>query len=368
MKTPLRRLSRRYFLHHGGMIAVAIGSGCNMMKQSSAHNKDVAPPVPVAVSRPPSATRVQRITPQQDPSRLVAGKGRLGQLGLDVLAVWDTQRWTLATRIPLENPRGACALADGSLAALAVPRALVGNAALHHLAADSLKPAVYTGYVPNSSLAMSRLFAAGAPRQVLVVSPNRSYNLTLHQLVEGGKLDAVGHIPLDGNEHQTMAGLGDGSVIFQTGGVLSRLVVGQAVRSYTLPADIPPILHLAPGPEPDQVWATSRDGSLRRLKLAAPVVTLDLVRPGAEMIYHMDAVAGHVAVVLVDQPAEGTRWTLAVYNAAGKERWRTPLHPVQVADYFVRVSPAFVAFGDAEQLNVWDIQSGKLLMNQPSAS
>jgi len=56
--------------------------------------------------------------------QLAFGKGVLGQLTRDALAVYDTEDFRLLESVPLESPRALLALADGSLLALGARRML----------------------------------------------------------------------------------------------------------------------------------------------------------------------------------------------------------------------------------------------------
>lgn len=301
-------------------------------------------------------TQVSRMEAQLQASRLAFGAGRLGRLGADALEVWELASGT-RTRLPLHDPKGLGATLDGAL--VAVDQPAPGQPRLHVLAPGSATPGVYQGFFSVAFGALSRI-AGASGGDLWVSTPGPGTSQTLLRLGEAGALSAQGYRSLEADQALCWTGLADGSALsFWSDALLWERPGVEPVR-LPLPADARPIRHLAPGPE-GQVWASTGDGALVRLKLGATASVAWRVRPEGGMIDHLAAAGDAAAALLVDEPPTGpARWTLVVYGPTA-ERWRHEIPaPAQPSDTWVAVGQGYVAVGGAGSLSVWRADDGVL--------
>lgn len=100
---------------------------------------------------------------------------------------------------------------------------------------------------------------------------------------------------------------------------------------------------------------------MKRLELAEPVRVVSTLPPGPGMVFHLGASATHLAVLWLEELADGTghRFTLIAYDTTGKERLRVTLPPsARPEQRFVVVGPTAVVCGGSESFAAWSLDTG----------
>lgn len=352
-------ISRRALLCGSTATLFAASVRCEMFKKSRSPDPgtEIAP---APASSPAAQTQVSRIKPQQGASPLVLAKKRLAQLRADALLVWDTERWTLTTRIPLEKPQAVGTLPDGSLLAIERPAAQKGLARVHVVPPAGAARA-YQGSLTTSAARAYVLPGAGAD-EFLLDSPDLRAHLIRYRLMPGGMVLGDDDYPLDPNDHKALAALPGGRVVLASSHGLSLVRVPGGAQHFRPADEALAIVHLAAGPGADQVWVTNPPDQLRLLALGTPVRTLQTVRTGPGSLVHMHAAGDTVAVLSVVEPDGGgaPRFTLTTYGPAGEKRWQTPVElPQPTPETFVAVGEGAVAVGGPERVQVWSLADGR---------
>ena len=346
-------ISRRALLCGSTATLFAASVRCEMFKKSRS-------PDPGTETAPPPQTQVTRLKPQQGASPLVLARKRLAQLRADALLVWDTERWALTTRIPLEKPQAVGSLPDGSLIAIENPAAHKGLARVHVLPPVGAARA-YQGSLTTSAVRAFVLPGAGAD-EFLLDSPDLRAHLVHYRLMPGGMVLGDDDYEMAPNDHKALAPLPGGRVVCASSHGVSVIRVPGGAQHFRPADEALAIVHLAPGPGADQVWVTNPPDHLRLLALGTPVKTLQTVRTGPGLILHMHAAGDAVAVLTAVEPDGGgaPRFTLTAYGPGGEKRWQTPVEqPQPTPETFVAVGEGAVAVGGTERVQVFGLADGK---------
>ena len=298
------------------------------------------------------------------PSPLAAGGGRIALLQGDSLAVWEAAALGRGPRqVPLEGTGfGVGALADGSLLALAVNAARETRGLRLRPSGETPEP--LAGVLPIGT-PRSHVFAAARPDRFLLVSPSSRYSL-YEVAIADGRMTLAASEPMEGADHDTAAGLPDGSVVFHRAGALVRIAPGAAPRRTPTAMRVQ---ELSPG-RGASVWAAGERGELASIALtgaeAAPTV-----QTGATVVLDLDG-GGDGAVALLADDTRSARSAVPASQAApawgnfrvarlgpdGAPRWETPL-PGPAA--FVRLAMGVVAVTDGETITALADATGEIL-------
>ena len=295
--------------------------------------------------------------------RLAFGKGRLAQLGTDALVVRDTKDFGEVVRVPLEEPRRAVELADGSLLG-------VGASAVVRV---DKKGKEIERYPRIPLFPESILF--GDRRNEQRVWVLHSFGSLLYQYEIGGDAGGVTtleFLDLEGFDQQAFAALKDGSFLYTSKAELRRFFPGGKRWELSLPEG-PPVWRLLTTRRIDQVWIARGDGQLELAQIAQNGVRV-VKSLKLERAFDIATNDKEIAVVHVEN-TEGKprRWTLAVYDTGGKPRFEVELPgdpQVGAGDSWVSAvtrdktvalseRSSHVAVGGPGWLGVWDTKTKK---------
>lgn len=336
--------------------------GCKMLKRRTEETVDTGAGLP---------TRALPLKGAMGPVPLAfAPNGSLAQLRTDSVVLWDTGAWKVARTLPLPGAFAVGALADGSLAAVAAEAG--GGARVVTLGKPDAAPQSYSGPLVKPFLFWAYVLPDRTPDGFLFVSPNSQYALERVSLTADGKAHREPLLPMGPEDYASVIGLSPGSAAYYEAGahrIVQSAAAGAPAR-FTLPESVRPISHLARGTSATEVWASDEQGSVKRLALAEPVRVVSELPPGPGKVFHLGASATHLAVLWFEELADGTghRFTLIVYDATGRERFRVPLPAsARPAQRFVVVGPSAVVCGGGESFAAWSLDSGAPLLSASPA-
>lgn len=291
------------------------------------------------------------------------GKGRLAQLGSESLVVRDTQGFAKIVEAPLDDPRRAVELADGSLLG-------VGSDAVVRL--DRREKSVER-HARIPLFAESLVF--GDRRDERRVWVLHSFGSLLYQYAiggDGGSVTTLEFLDLEGFDQRAFCALKDGSFLYTAGDKLRRFFPGGKRWELTLPEG-GEVWRLLTTRRIDRVWIARSGG-----KLELSQITRDGVRvvDSIEIADAFDVASNdrEIAVVEVRNPeGKARRWTLVVYEPSGKRRFEADLPPdlsVGAGDSWVAAitrdktlalstHAPLVAVGGPSWLSMWNTMTGK---------
>ncbi|HEU5057683.1 MAG TPA: hypothetical protein VFU21_14210 [Kofleriaceae bacterium] len=283
----------------------------------------------------------------RDPAPIAFGGGgrRLGQLRGNDFIVRRAGDFAALSHVPLGNPAGIGALADGSLVAIDAADPMRRASLVVRVPADGRRPTLHDGLVPE--IGALRVFALPEADELACARPagDRLYRLRL----TGGALDLVTAARLRGERCHIMTSLADGSFVYASGArELVRAAFGVLPRRYAVSIEPRALL---PGPGPDLVWLCGDE--LQLISLAEPMRPL-VRRPTATD--QVDVAAGGRRLAVLHRGARGA--TLVCYDDRTVERWRARLAGGQ---RWVACSAQHVAVASDSELDVFDARTGALV-------
>lgn len=304
-------------------------------------------PSPSPTPKGTADNEVNEPTPRRGAGAAVIAGGRAArfqQRDGRAIEIWDLGKQAVVTTLPVPEP-GLGWAAQGDAIVIVANGKAGGQVRVLRLAAGATTPTVVTG----PALA-ARLACVVATPDTLFVGEHDG----LARLRLGSSVELAGYTPWSGDQIDTCTGLGDG-VVFAEPGAIVRLGAGDQRTTYT--TTLTGILHLAAGPHPDQVWATTA-GALHLLALtgteAKPV--RDVVLPG---IYHLAAAGPDAAVLSVETRAGAwEKLTLTVIGEGGAVRWRKDLPVSKKLAASVAGGPGHVAVVADDHLSVFARKDG----------
>lgn len=336
--------------------------GCKMLKRRTEETVDTGSS---------QTTRVQPLKGAMGPVPFAfAPGGFLAQLRAGSVALWDTKTWKVAKTLPLAGAFAVGPLADGSLAAVAAEAG--GGARIVRIAQLDDAPQSFSGPLAKPFLLWAYVLPDKTPASFLFISPNSQYGLERVSLASEGKAQREILFPMGPEDYASVISLSPGTAAYYEGG--THHIVQAAAQSppvrFALSAAVRPVRHLARGPGEREVWVSDDAGSVKRLELVEPVRVASELPPGPGRVFHLASSITHLAVLWFEQPSDGTanRFTLIVYDATGKESFRTELPPsTRPEQRFVAVGPTAVLCGGSETFLAWSLDTGRLLLSTSSA-
>jgi len=316
----------------------------------------------------PAAIQVTQVVPQGQVSPLLSLPGNgMAQLRSDALWLWAGTPLEVKKKLPLSQPCGMGLLADGSLLAIEKPPQLAGNVRLHRLSVSGEPLQVLEDHLPVPFDGRMHI-EAGEPDGFLTAFRDRSTVLREYRL--DTKLGIVLRRSLELSVPQALPTL----VRFPSGAlawydpstqIISVRPTGQleASRLGTVPH---PIGFLASGPSADQLWASGPAGELYLLVLSPTLRVVQTVSTGLPHVFHLSARGDQVAVLgLHSLPSPGHGWTVALFDATGKERWHqsllSPSGNFGFQDRYVALTESAVVVGGSVDLMAWRRTDGQLI-------
>lgn len=317
---------------------------------------------------------------------LALGQGQLAQRVRGGVRIWNTSTWKIAALHEFQSVSALGALANGDFVVIgkedgqgfAQRLPLRGRPTRARFAAHAGK-----GF---------RIFYADPLSQDRFWLLDRDQSgASFHDL--SGRDGSDGWVRSLGSISFMYDGLSD-SVVLGDGSFVSPIAPGlqmngPASAQRTAPMhrvrwDFPDGKLLAPGPGADSVWAASRAGELRLIRVRAgePARTERTLQLGGSL-FQLDAAPGVVAALqLLPGEADSETWSLRVVDEEGRTLFGAeppPVPPVSpddraavsdspqghvLANRSLRADRKFVALGGPERLSVWDVRSGKLVVDQ----
>ena len=323
-----------------------------------------------AVSSATVQLREQTLTlsPQPRPrQRLVFGRNRLARLTEEAATLFETKGFTQESSLPLQHPRRAIELKDGSLLLAEAERLL-------HLATGAAQPESF----PRVPLfAESLIFGDRIDPSVIWLC--HGFDPTLYRYRLEPEATALLHLEeyfaLDGTDLRGFAALKDGSFAFVDGQRLHRRFPGGRHSELALPDEGGRVWRLLPTRRVDQLWIAYEDGRLVLVQLGPrlrKVRTLTLPTTAFDIAANDRYV---VVVVLSQSPGHLRRWSLVGMDNQGKQVLTVELpndHATSGPDWVAAVTrnkevsvsrwAPLVAVGGPSWLGVWHLKSGRQLL------
>jgi hypothetical protein len=324
--------------------------------------------------------RALMLEPRAGPSdRIVFGKGRVGQLMDEQLVVRSTSGQEVV-RAPIQSPRGLIELGDGSLLAADRDHLYLLPAASTKI---EVKPRV-TLFFDSAILADRRTSS-----EFWVIYPSGPALYHYDLATEAGGQSGAGVGLLLFKEYVELGpkigpgrvgatvGLKDGSFALVAGARLWRVYGSGRADPMEPPDPERPVTRLLAAQKLGEIWALRGDGKAERLALGRRMrrvgeVALD---PPPFDFATSDA---HLAVVhLAQRRGEAKKFSLGVYDLSGKrvlDRGLPAPSGFAGEDWVARVTrdqavvlsqhEPLVAVGGPGRLQVWDLTTGKLVLDQ----
>lgn len=294
----------------------------------------------------PMTNVVKQLTPQTQGAHLVLAGTRLAWLHGGALELRD-----LATGKPLGSVQvGAAAVAiaarDGAVVAV------IND--LAHKQAHVVELAA-TGAATTDHPVTDASTFAGAER--LYATADRLFVATrtaLEIYKRAPAVDLVNHVSWKRDEAKTFTGAGD-AVYFHDGNAYQRIAADGTKASFAS-SDSSPV-HVAPGPAPDLLWATT-DDELRLVKLAGGAATITQ-RIKLAGIYHLAAAGDAAAVVSIATKAGAyDKVTVSLVGRDGAVRWTAQVAPPKQTTGWIAGSASHVALAFGDELHAWAVKDG----------
>jgi hypothetical protein len=283
----------------------------------------------------------------RDPAPVAfGGGGRLGHLRGNDFIVRRPGDYAALTHVPLGNPAGVGALADGSLIAIDATDPMGRASLVVRVAPDVRRPALHDGLVPELGALRIMPLPSGDELACLRPGSHRLYRLRLTD----GRMDLLTAARLRGERCHVMTSLADGSFVYASGPrELVRAAFGALPRRYAVSVEPRAIFR---GPAPELVWLCGDE--LQLVSLAEPMRPLARRPAAAEPIDV--AAAGRIIASLHRADRRGS--TLLCHDDRAAERWRVT---VGSGHKWVACSPHHVAVAGDAELEVFDARTGTRL-------
>jgi hypothetical protein len=319
----------------------------------------------LAAGRSEPGERIVPLAPVRGPMRLAFAGDRLAQIVDDGVLLWHGDTLAASVKVPLSEPQGMAALADGSITVVHTPsdgRKLCRIAPMQSTLGDCH---------PTEIGEPRRLTFVGAAAkdELWLRAPTSGQQLTRWRMpAGGGALERIHAVPVIDKAYDTLLAIGDGSCVYTDGYNLYR--AGSAPAPERFEGTTQAIQLIARGPQPGTVWIAGKEFGLRSVRLTNPLtVVVDL--PAAEQTQPI-AIAGsgsRVAVLWASvQDLRNPTYTLRVYDSDGKIVLETvPSWQPKTREEAQHVSLALrgerLAMGNSERLTVWVVPSGRVLVD-----
>jgi len=290
-------------------------------------------------------TAVHQLVPQTQGTHLVLAGARLAWLHGGAIELRDLASHQRLGQVPVAGTV-ALAAAAGSLVAVAND--------LAHRQVRVLELGATSSTVTDHAIANAAAFA-GADR--LYASADRLFAasktaLEIYKRTPGAEL--ARYLGWKRDEAKTFTGAGD-AVYFHDGTGFQR-VTADGKATLFASSEVSPT-HLAPGPAPDTLWATTaQELHLVQLANGAATITERIKLPG---IYHLAAAGDAAAVVAIEMRAGApSKVTVSLIGRDGSVRWTADVPPPKQAVGWIAGSTSHVALGFGDELHAWSVQDG----------
>ena len=285
-------------------------------------------------------------TPRDPAPITFGGDGRLGQLRGNDFIVRRAGDYAALTHVPLGNPAGIGALADGSLVAIDATDPMGRASLIVRVAPDARRPTLHDGLVPEIGALRVLPLPSGEELACLRPGSHRLYRLRLAD----GRMDLVTAARLRGERCHVMTSLADGSVVYASGPrELVRAAFGALPRRYAVSVEPRAIFR---GPAPELVWLCGDE--LQLVSLAEPLRPLARLPAAGEPI-DVAAAGRYLASLLRGDRRSAT---LVCHDDRAAERWRVT---VGAGHKWVACSAHHVAVAGDSELEVFDARTGTRL-------
>jgi hypothetical protein len=297
-----------------------------------------------------SATRVNEMQPQQRGAPVALAGAQLAWRQDQHVQLWDLKTRRMVTCLPAPEPDLALGVMGDSilLAACDLPRSRARLVRIESFVATDI------GVQPYYFAGADRVFAA-APGEFWVTEPPRGLaRYRLGQTVQ--RIDAIEW--LQAQWLAVTAAAERGCLLFYEGGHIVRLHASGATESFAVTRAAANPQHLATGPRPGTVWATTPAELLLLSLQSNQARIICRYRPG-QPVYHMVS-AGEFAALLTVTLQAG-RWvqtTLIAVDDAGRARWRRELPVPRHEEAWVAGAIEHVAVCSAGRLAVFAARDG----------
>jgi hypothetical protein len=227
-----------------------------------------------------------------------------------VLEVWDLAKKVVVATIPIPESELALTATGDTLVVVANDR-VKNEARVLRLAAGTT-----TATSTKGKALVARPERVIATSSMLWVVERGA----AHRYLLDSTLSPAGRVALSADQDQTCIGLGDG-IAFAASGAVVRVNANDQRSEFK--SSLTGILHLAPGPEPDQVWASTANAvHLLALTGGEAKQVREVAMPG---VFHLAATTDAAAVLTVEMKAGAwSKLTLSVIGAAAV-RWSKEL-------------------------------------------
>ena len=293
----------------------------------------------------PMTTVVKQLAPQTQGTHLVLAGARLAWLHGGAIELRDLASHKRLAQVPVA---GTVALAADGAALVAVTNDLA------HRQVHVLELGAASATATDHAIANAAAFA-GADR--LHASTDRLFAasktaLEIYKRTPGGEL--ARYVGWKRDEAKTFTGAGD-AVYFHDGSGFQRVTADGKATPFAS-SDVSPT-HLAPGPAPDTLWATTAEElHLVQLASGAATITERIKLPG---IYHLAAAGDAAAVVAIEMRAGApSKVTVSLIGRDGRVRWTADVPPPKQAVGWIAGSASHVALGFGDELHAWSAKDG----------
>jgi hypothetical protein len=303
-------------------------------------------------------SRLSLAAPEWELQPLATGRRLLVRLAADKLESYALPEVKLSFEKPLDGPRGAVAIAGGSVVVIGrLDSFRVDPGAKEPV---KLPPLVYT---PGTLLLPERRDSSA------LFNVERSTRSLLKQpLVSGGNTLLGERVALEGYDGGPIAMMRDGAALFRASGAVGHALPGS--RPKTLRgSDLTP-WRLLPGRRIDQAWAVAADGRVESWQLTSRLQVLRRFTLGAPP-FDVASSEAYLAAVVVEEGRGPRRFLLRVFDGEGTqvlERALAPDPPPKGEKWAVRaVADRHVVLGDPDPivavggpgaLQVWSLPGG----------
>lgn len=305
--------------------------------------------------------------------RLAFAKGRLAQLGDDALVVRAAESGKVGARIPVAGPRSVVGLVDGSLL-------VAGATGLYRLGPDAKAP----DSLPRVTLFPQSLIVADRrDKTAFWVLHTIDPTLYRYELPDDSAMTLLApseFVPMEGYDSAAFLALADGSFVYTTKDGFRRFFPHGKQFKYAALDGPGAVWRLLRTHRQDQMWVIWSGGKAELVQLGGElrsVRSLSLEGTGFDVASNDD----YLAEVRVEEaPGKPRKWSLVVYDNAGKKRLDVALPDdpaVPPGEDWVRIltrnrslalapRKPLVAVGGPDSVALWNIDSGKQLLS-PSA-
>jgi len=310
--------------------------------------------------------RIAPLAPVRGPGRLAFAGDRLAQLVGDGVVLWRSDTLASSSKVPLSEPQGLAALADGSIVVLHAPS---DGRKLCRIAPKQTTTSDCHPLEIGEPRRLTFVGAAAATDEVWLRAPTNGQPLGRWRMpAGGGPLERVHAVPVIDKAYDTLVALGDGRCAYTDGYNLYR--VGPAPAPERFEGTTQAVQLIARAPEPGTVWIAGEELGLRLVRVSNPsTVVVDLPPVAKTQPIALAGNGSRVAVLWANvQDLRNPAYTLRVHRGDGNVVLETvPTWQPKTREEALLVSLALagdrLAMGSSARLTVWDVPSGRVLLD-----